>query len=138
MHYAAQAACLPAMKMLLDAGVAIDPQTELGVTPLQMVAVRNAVDAVALLLPAGAALDPLEVCWHDLETPTKTTVQKYAREVCLTAGCSIRGVKLCVGGDDGSGPALSTDVFHCILARALGAGEKFVRLLLDGDLEGCA
>ena len=138
MHYAAQAVCLPAMRLLLDAGVAIDSRTELGETPLQMVAARNAVDAVELLLPAGDALGTLEVCWHDLEKTTKAAVQKYVREICLTAACSIRGISMCVGGDGVAGPAMSTDVLHCILERVLGAGEKFVRLLLDGDWEGCA
>lgn len=132
MHYAAQAACLPAMTLLLDSGAAIDFQTECGTTPLQIVASANVVDAVDLLLTAGAALYSLHPCWQDLGVAVKAIVQDHVKKSSLAAACSIRAASICSGG-----AGLSTDVIHCILERVLGADEKFVRLLLGGDLEGC-
>lgn len=134
LHYAAQAGCLPALRMLLNAGANVDAETDMGATPLNIVAKDSAVDAVALLLPAGAALRTLQECWKDLSVVSKAAVQVYVRSMCLAAACSMR---VCAGADGCAEVALHMDVTHCILERVLGAGEKFVRLLLDGNLEGC-
>eukprot|EP00892_Ulva_mutabilis_P006970 jgi/Ulvmu1/4645/UM002_0376.1 len=137
LHYAAQATCLPAMRMLLEAEADINAETGLGATALKIVASQDAVDAVAMLLPTGAALDTLQACWHDLGASSRAAVQQYVREVCLVAACSMRGVTTCTGEDILAVSALPMDMTHCILANVLGTGEHFVRLLLDGRLEGC-
>lgn len=141
LHYAAQASCLPSMHLLLANNASVNVVSSLQETPLSLAANAcssntTAIEAISMLLTAGASLACLHKMFPVLNSAAKELLQQHVRRTSIATAASIRAISAQKQESAGS-QALCSDIVHMILAKALDLEDEFLRLLLNGRGEGC-
>lgn len=143
LHYAAQASCLPSMQLLLANNASVNVVSSLQETPLSLAAHAssshtNALEAISMLLTAGASLACLHKMFPDLNPAAQALLQQHVRRTSLATAASIRAISAQQQESAGGvSKALCGDIIHMILAKSLDLEDEFLRLLLNGRAEGC-
>jgi ankyrin repeat protein len=144
LHYAAQGTCLPSMQLLLSNNASVNAVSSLNETPLSLAAHAcssntDAIEAISMLLMAGASLACLHKMFPKLCSAAKALLQKHVRRTSLATAASIRAISAQKQeSSGGASQALCSDTVHIILAKSLDLEEEFLRLLLNGRGEECA
>ena len=92
LHYASQASCLPSMQVLLANNASVNVVSSLKETPLSLAARasssnKDAVEAISMLLTAGASLSCLHKMLPELSPAAQDLLQQHVRRASLaTAG----------------------------------------------------
>lgn len=142
LHYSAQTSCLPSMQLLLANEASVNVLSSLSETPLSLAAHAsssnsNSVEAISMLLTAGASLSCLNKMFPDLNPAAQALLQAHVRRTSIATAASMRAIsaqKLACGG---SSLDLCGDIVHLILAKSLDVEDEFLRLLLNGRGEEC-
>ena len=143
LHYASQASCLPSMQVLLANNASVNVVSSLKETPLSLAARasssnKDAVEAISMLLTAGASLSCLHKMLPELSPAAQDLLQQHVRRASLATAGSIRAISAQQQETSGGvSKVLCSDIVHMILAKSLDLEEKFLRLLLNGRGEGC-
>ena len=97
LHYASQASCLPSMQVLLANHASVNVVSSLKETPLSLAAHasssnKNALEAISMLLTAGASLGCLHKMFPELNPAAKAMLQQHVRRASLATAASIRAM----------------------------------------------